>query len=223
MFEVILDSFRFPGDAFHVREGFSYKILLRTRRHPAMDVGLQVIVQILIGIQLRRVRRQMVQRNLVLMLFYPLCHFFTVMNPKVVNNQEHFPPCVPNKPLHELDHQSAFNAPLVQHETQLAFIADGRYHADTLSLHIHPDDRLPAARCKSPRQPRGRLQPRLITLGIIIRYQKPSVEPMSGFKVNLLCSLASLHMSISAILSTLFLHQAPINSQTLFGQQTAET
>lgn len=51
-------------------------------------------------------------------------------------------------------------------------------------------------------------------LCIIVRHQKPSMEPMAVFIVKPLCSLASLHISISAILRTLFLHQEPIKIQT---------
>ena len=70
-----------------IRPNVPHHFLLITRPTPAHCVALHILIQILIGIQLRAIAREIRDLDSILMLLEPLLHVGRDMNGMLVNNQ----------------------------------------------------------------------------------------------------------------------------------------
>ena len=68
-----------------------------------MDRNLQSMIQVLIGIVFRSIRRQEEHLNFILALFQPGRSNLAMMDLQIVQNQEHFPLRSADQTLHEAD------------------------------------------------------------------------------------------------------------------------
>ena len=114
-----------------------------------MDRNLQSMIQVLIGIVFRSIRRQEEHLNFILVLFQPSRSKLAMMDLQIVQNQEHFPLRSADQTLHEADQPLLVHGVRIEHKTNLALAADCRDHIDPLSFGFHPQHRRTAFRRKA--------------------------------------------------------------------------
>jgi len=69
----------------------------------------------------------------------PLFNGFAMMNTKIIQNQKNLVPGILDQTGHKLDQKLGIHGFLVHHETHLAAVGNGRYHADVALFGYHPD------------------------------------------------------------------------------------
>ena len=114
-----------------------------------MDRNLQSMIQVLIGIVFRSIRRQEEHLNFILVLFQPSRSKLAMMDLQIVQNQEHFPLRSADQTLHEADQPLLVHGVRIEHKTNLALAADCRDHIDPLSFGFHRQHRRTAFRRKA--------------------------------------------------------------------------
>lgn len=114
-----------------------------------MDRNLQSMIQVLIGIVFRSIRRQEEHLNFILVLFQPSRSKLAMMELQIVQNQEHFPLRSADQTLHEADQPLLVHGFRIEHKTNLALAADCRDHIDPLSFGFHRQHRRTAFRRKA--------------------------------------------------------------------------
>ena len=107
-----------------------------------MDPGLEIAIQILVGIQLRRIRGEVEDLDFLLVLFEPRLDNFRVMDAQVIKNQEYLPPSrSTDQPFQEFDQSLCIESPVVEHPTDQTLIRDRGNHVDARILRGQPDHR----------------------------------------------------------------------------------
>ena len=114
-----------------------------------MDRNLQSMIQVLIRIVFRSIRRQEKHLNFILALFQPGRSNLAMMDLQIVQNQEHFPLRSADQTLHEADQPLLVHGVRIDHKTNLALAADRRDHIDPLSFGFHRQHRRTAFRRKA--------------------------------------------------------------------------
>ena len=67
-----------------------FKLFLGVRQITRMNIFLQDVVQVFVGIELRRIRRKKEKFNLIFTLRNPFFNDFSVMNFEIIQNQKNF-------------------------------------------------------------------------------------------------------------------------------------
>ena len=98
--------------------------------------NFQSMIQILIQVVFRRIRRQEKRFDL-LVLFQPGSNRLAMMDLQVIQNQEYLLLRRTNQPLHKLDQSLLVHGILINHKAHLALAADGRDHIDPLPFRLH--------------------------------------------------------------------------------------
>ena len=114
-----------------------------------MDRNLQSMIQVLIGIVFRSIRRQEEHLNFILALFQPGRSNLAMMDLQIVQNQEHFSLRSADQTRHEADQAPLVHGVRIDHKTNLALTADRRDHIDPLSFGFHRQYRRTAFRRKA--------------------------------------------------------------------------
>lgn len=97
------------------------------------------------------------------MFLKPLLDVFAIMNTKIIEDEKNLPVRIFDQSSHKPDQKLGIHGILVHHETHLAAVGDGRYHADMTLFGHHPDHRGLSFRGKTPNTVGSRLNPRPIT------------------------------------------------------------
>ena len=84
-----------------------------------MDRNLQSMIQVLIGIVFRSIRRQEEHLNFILVLFQPSRSKLAMMDLQIVQNQEHFPLRSADQTLHKADQPLLVHGVRIEHKTNL--------------------------------------------------------------------------------------------------------
>ena len=102
-----------------------------------MDRNLQSMIQVLIGIVFRSIRRQEEHLNFILVLFQPSRSKLAMMDLLFRSDQKHLLFGGTNQALHKLDQPLLVHGVLIDHKPDLALTADRRDHIDPLPLRFH--------------------------------------------------------------------------------------
>ena len=105
-----------------------------------MHVLLQVMVQILIGIDFRGIRRGMEYLNVTLVIIQPFLDNFSVMNSQVINDKQDFPIRVLHELSHEINETLLGHVFLIAHEAAAPPAAYRRNHVYLLDFRKGRDD-----------------------------------------------------------------------------------
>ena len=147
MFEILLYSF----GLFLKHSQMSYRLLLKLITCPGwlsrMHSYFQITIEVFIRIQLRRVGWQKENFDLLFMLFQPIANNITVMDGKVVKNQENFAVTIPYEPFHKFNQGVGIHLVLVDHESNFSLVGYRRNQVDPLTSGRQPD-----SRCLAPRR-----------------------------------------------------------------------
>jgi hypothetical protein len=96
------------------------------RAGAAHGVGLDVLIEILVRIELRAVAGQKVNAQDIAMAFEPAGRGFGHMHRMAVDDQENFPPVLAQQPAQESQKDDGGETLLEDHELQLPAVGDGR-------------------------------------------------------------------------------------------------
>jgi hypothetical protein len=105
-----------------------HHFLLITGSMSTYRIALYILIQILMGIQIRTVIRKIKDLNAILILFEPLLHFACYMNRMLINNQKHIPRDLTGQSPQKLHKHLGLKPMLEDHEVQLSTIRNGRNH-----------------------------------------------------------------------------------------------
>ena len=103
----------------HEGLGLMFRVRLGACVGAGMNPGLQVAVQVLVGIQFRRVRRKIEDGYLLLVLLEPLGYLLAVVDLEIVEDQVDLPSGIPDKSAHEGDEFHLGHRFAVDHEPYL--------------------------------------------------------------------------------------------------------
>ena len=98
MTEVTFHDVRLSLSAPQVRTQVLHHLLLIMRSLPFQRIAFDILVQVLIGVQLRTVRRQREHTNPARVPLHPTPDRSRLMHPMPVEDQEHLPPGLSNQP-----------------------------------------------------------------------------------------------------------------------------
>ncbi len=126
MLEVVHDMLRKMKQSPHEFLNMRTHLHFVVRQAGRIDLSLQVVVQILVRVQLRRVTRQVEYFDPLLMRRHPRLHCRGHVRPQAVHDQEHFPRCAPQQPAQEHQEQGCRHRLRVGHEPNLAVVRDRR-------------------------------------------------------------------------------------------------
>lgn len=115
-------------DTPQCRQQGSLEAFLFRMRQAAVDTTLQITVDILVGIELRRVRWQVEHLDLVAVACEPCAHLAGVMHPQVVEDKKLLAVAILDETLHESDQPIGVHAPVIDHEPHQTLVADRRDH-----------------------------------------------------------------------------------------------
>ena len=93
-----------------------------------VDVRLEVIVQILVGVQLRGTSRQQEHVDPLAALIDPIPHFRAVMSAEAIDDDVDLPLRLRQEALQEQDEHRRVQRPFVGHEMAVPFVAHRRDH-----------------------------------------------------------------------------------------------
>lgn len=139
--EVFLDDVRFSLPAAEVTPGIGQQLLFVTGAAPAQGIGLDILVQQFIRIQLRTVTWQEKQTDPVFMNLQPIPNLSRPMHGMAIHNQKH-PACIlPYQATQEiLEHPGGELLPK-DHEVELTPVGDRRNHVAAESPPGHGNNR----------------------------------------------------------------------------------
>ena len=103
MFEISHDPFRCLDQALHESGRLMQQHLLAGRAIRRAQLSLEVPVQVFVGVDLGRVRREIEDFDLIFPLGQPGSDQFGMMHFQVVEDQEQFLAAVGDQALHEAD------------------------------------------------------------------------------------------------------------------------
>ncbi len=126
MLEVVHDMLRKMKQSPHEFLNMRTHLHFVVRQAGRIDLSLQVVVQILVRVQLRRVTLQVEYFDPLLMRRNPRLHCRGQQRPQAVHDQEHFPRCAPQQPAQEHQEQGCRHRLRVGHEPNLAVVRDRR-------------------------------------------------------------------------------------------------
>ena len=134
-----------------MRSDFGHQLPLMPGTLAADGVGLGVVVEELVGVQIRAVRGQEEKFDPPLLGFDPFLHAFGPMHGMPVDDQEHLAmPCLLEEPTEELEKHPKPELPLENHKAQVSPVGDGRDHVAAKALARPRDNRRLASRCVRP-------------------------------------------------------------------------
>jgi len=116
--KVASDNLRLSLSAPQVRPDLAHHFALVLRALAANRIGLHILVEQFIRIQLWTVSRQKDHPHGLAMGFEPLLHFSGTVNRMTIYNEVHVPPTVFHKPLEKLDHHRTGEPLFEHHECQ---------------------------------------------------------------------------------------------------------
>lgn len=128
--------------------GFFFKLFPVIRPLARMYVSFQVIVEVFVRVEFRRILRQKEHFNFALISLQPCPYNRAVMNFKIIQKKKHFALDIVGQPAHEFNQSLAVHVLSVKHESDLTLICYRRDHVDSF-----PFGRLPKIR----RFPLGRV------------------------------------------------------------------
>ena len=129
MLEQTCDKMRTALVALHPTAQPALQLVLRSRRRMVAQLRLDRVVEVLVGIEFRAVRREEAQLNLLVMCFNPFTDLLGAMYLQVVHNQEDLTVGGADESLQELEKDGDLQCPPVHHEAQLSTIGECRNHA----------------------------------------------------------------------------------------------
>ena len=107
-----------PLTTIQIRPNVADHLLLIMGATPAHRVALHILIQILIGIQIRAVAREIKNSDSILMPLEPLLHLGRDMNGMLVNNQKDIPGDLPDQTSQKLRKHLALKPLLENHKVQ---------------------------------------------------------------------------------------------------------
>ena len=139
--EIIPDNLRAMLSTSQIRSNPLHHIRLIFRTLPTHRIGLDVLVEKLVRIQLWTVTRQVEQPNLLLVSVYPTFDLFGTMNRMTVHNQKYLPQTLFDQPTKKLDHHRSSEWFLEYHKSQSPPVGNCRYHIAAKTLACTGNDR----------------------------------------------------------------------------------
>ena len=124
MFEIGFDPFGAVLQFHHRASHLGFQFIAVYRWLAAMDLGLEVAVEVFVGVEFRRVGWQEEEFDVLWVLFQPGADLFAVMHLEVVQNQEDFLACVPDEAGQEADQHRRGQRFPVEHEAHLSLVGD---------------------------------------------------------------------------------------------------
>ena len=124
-----------------IRPNVPDHLLLIMGATPAHRVALHILIQILIGIQIRAVAREIKNSDSILMPFEPLLHLGRDMNGMLVNNQKDIPGDLAEQTSQKLRKHLALEPLLKNHKVQPPPVRNRRNHITSKTLARPRDDR----------------------------------------------------------------------------------
>lgn len=115
--------------AFHTTAQGALQLILRPWSGLPAELRLDGVVEVLVRIEFRAVRRKEEQLDVLATLFNPLTNLPGPMYLKVVHDKKHLATCRSDKSLQELDERGDLQAAAIHHETEHAAIGKRRNHA----------------------------------------------------------------------------------------------
>ena len=115
------------------------RLLLPSGRGVGVQSSLEVAIHEFIRIQFRRVTREKEDLDAFFVILEPGLNDFAVVNPEVVEDQEHLPSSVLHQSLHEPYQYLNRHRFLVHHESHGAAIINRRDQVDPLSFGLRQD------------------------------------------------------------------------------------
>jgi len=105
------------------------------------DALLQIRIQQLVGVQLRRIAGQVEDLDLVLVFREPLLYSLRVMHPEVVQDQKHSRAAPMHKPLHEADQNLRIQRAGENLPAHLALVGHRRNHTQLSAIGVGQHNR----------------------------------------------------------------------------------
>ncbi len=112
-----------------------------------MDQGLQVAVQVLVGVEYWGIGWQEEDLDVFCVLVQPVPDLVAVMYSQVVQNQKYLAPSLSNQTCQKPDQHGGGHRLPVEHETHFPLIGDRRDHVRGKSTTRHVLNRRIACRC----------------------------------------------------------------------------
>ena len=106
-----------------------------------MDAVLQVTIEILVRIELGRVRREIAKLDGLRMLRHPRLDRSSMMDPQIVENQDDFPLGIFDQAVHELNEPLRIHAAFKQAKAHFPLVVDRRNHVERLSVDLQAQHR----------------------------------------------------------------------------------
>lgn len=128
MAEIRPHSIRHRSDAFHARARLLEKCGGGLGNRPGTYRGFQIPVEVLVGVEFRRVRRQVKQFDLLGVFRSPLADTVGTVHAQVVDDKEHLTLRILNQVLQEHDEALRIDGALEEREAHQALVGDRRDH-----------------------------------------------------------------------------------------------
>ncbi|CAH1748061.1 protein of unknown function [Thauera humireducens] len=128
MAEIRPHTIRHRSDAFHARTRLLEKCGGGPGNRPGAYRRFQIPVQILVGVEFRRVRRQVKELDLLGVFGSPLADTVGAVHAQVVDDQEHLTPRILNQVFQEHDEALGIDGALEEREAHQALVGDRRDH-----------------------------------------------------------------------------------------------
>jgi hypothetical protein len=178
VFEILRHALRRLLEGTHVRRYGGLQLFGTAHGGHGMHAGFQIAVQILIGIQLGRVRRQVEYLDLFGMVGEPGLDDLGVMHAQVVKNQKYLAPLRSSyQPLEKLDQHLRVQCAVIDHPANQSLVGHRGDHVDRGVLRRQTDDRGASLR---------RIAPAVLAITTNARLITPV-----NLRLLLLCSLSN--------------------------------
>ena len=144
MLKIISDNLRSVLSASQIRPNLLQHFRLIVRALPTHRIGLDVLIEKFVRIQLRTVPRQVEQPEVLSMPMNPAFDLSGTMHRMTIHNQKNFLPVLFDQPPKKVYHHRSIESLLEDHKCQSASVRDRRNHIAAKPLTGSWDDwRLP--------------------------------------------------------------------------------
>ena len=134
MLEIISDNLRSVLSTSQIRPNLLHHFRLIFRALPTHRIGLDVLIEKFVRIQLRTVPRQVEQPEVLSMPMNPAFDLSGTMHRMTIHNQKDLPPVLFDQPPKKVDHHRSGESLREDHERQSAPVRDRRNHIAAKAL-----------------------------------------------------------------------------------------
>ena len=118
--EICLYMLGIGGEGVHEGFGMALEFLLVFHHRLRAEGAFQVMVEVFVGIVLRRVGRKVKQGDFVRPLLHPLTNLFAVVHPQIVQDQKNLAARIVNQASHETNQPVRVDRLGIQQKMHLA-------------------------------------------------------------------------------------------------------